>query len=129
MKVTVYHKNSGIPKKNFKLYNQFIKFLQKNFPLKNNIEIYFLDKRIGKMTTGAHGHHHNIKILSKNRMNRDIMRTLTHEWLHEYEEVILKMKHKKDIGGKDENLANIEAGKIQKKFEKDFPQYSDLIYS
>lgn len=129
MKVTVCHRNSGIPEKNFQLYNTFIKFLQKNFPLKKDIIIFFVDKRVGEMSTGAHGHKHDIKVLTKNRMNRDIMRTLSHEWLHEYEQTILKMKHKKDIGGKDENIANIEAGKLQKKFEKKYPKFSKLIYT
>lgn len=129
MKVTVYHQDSGIPKKNFNLYNQFIKFLQKHYPLKDDVSILFLSKRKGEMTTGQHGGKHDIKVLSKNRMNIDIMRTLSHEWLHEYESTILKMRHKKDIGGKDENIANVEAGKIQKKFEKQFPNFSKLIYS
>lgn len=129
MKVIVNHKNSGIPKKNFKLYDEFIKYLQKNYPLKKDIVIYFLDKRKGDMTTGQHGDKHDIRVLSKNRMNRDIMRTLSHEWLHEYEQTIMKLKHKKDIGGKDENIANVEAGKIQKKFERDFPKFNKTIYS
>lgn len=129
MKVTVCHRNSGIPKKNFPLYDTFIKFLQKNFPLKDDIFIFFIDRRVGKMSTGSHGHKHNIKVLTKNRMNRDIMRTLSHEWLHEYEERILKMKHKKDIGGKDENIANVEAGILQKKFEKKYPKFLKIIYS
>lgn len=129
MKVVVYHKDSGIPKKNFRMYDDFMRYLQSNYPLNRDISILFLGKREGRMTTGAHGHKHDIKVLTKNRMNRDIMRTLSHEWLHEYEQSVLKMKHKKDIGGKDENIANAEAGKIQKKFEKDYPKFKKSIYT
>ena len=128
MKITVYHKNSGISKKNFDMYDNLMKFLQKEYPLKNDLKIFFLDKRIGKMTTGSHKENHVIKILSKNRMNRDIMRTLTHEWVHEYQRDVLNREKGPNIGGKNENEANAEAGKVQKKFEKLYPNYVDTIY-
>ena len=58
----------------------------------------------------------------------DVLRTLCHEWTHEYEHEFLKMKFNQDIGGEAENLANIEAGIILKLFQKQFPQYVAIIY-
>lgn len=127
MKVTIVHTNSGINKEEYPMYDTFIKYLQKTYPLKNDITINFLGERKGGMTTGSRKTH-SLKILSKNRMNRDIMRTLAHEWVHEYQ---MEVQHKTpgpDIGGKIENEANSESGKMMKKFEKHFPKYEDKVY-
>jgi hypothetical protein len=53
MKVTITHKNSGIPQKDYKLIDLFLRFLQKQYPLKHDLKIYFLSERTGKMTTGS----------------------------------------------------------------------------
>jgi len=128
MKVTVEHINSGIPKKNFKYYDEFIKYLQKKFPLENDVVIYFLGERIGHMTTGSRTPKHQLKILSKHRINRDILRTLVHEWVHEYEHMVMEYPKGPNIGGRNENIANIESGIIMKKFEKDYPDLEDWMY-
>ena len=50
-----------------------------------------------------------IKILTNKRLNRDIIRTLAHEWVHEYQYQKLGVRHTdqvKDIGGPEENMAN-----------------------
>lgn len=75
MKVTIIHKNSGIDKNEYELYNKFINYLQDKFPLKKDLKIIFLGERNGKMTTGSRLPQ-EIRVLSKNRMNRDILRTL-----------------------------------------------------
>ena len=128
MKVIVHHVNSYIPSNKFNILDEFIHFLQSELPLKNNIEIYFLGDRVGSMTTGSRSDNHSLKILTKKRILRDILRTLSHEWAHEYDMDILKNKRGPDIGGKSENYANSIAGKIVKKFEKKYPHLEDIMY-
>ena len=79
------------------------------------------------MTTGSRLPN-EIKILSKNRMNRDILRTLAHEWVHEYQMDIQKRDMGPDIGGKNEDEANSESGAMMKKFERDFPDSESILY-
>lgn len=127
MKVTIIHKKSGIDKKDFKTYNKFIGYLQKEFPLKHDLTIVFLGERVDGMTTGSRKPH-LIKVLSKNRMNRDILRTLAHEWVHEYQMDVLKRDMGPDIGGENEDEANSESGAIMKKFEKRYPDSEEMLY-
>jgi hypothetical protein len=127
MKVLISHKNSGIDKSEYKVYDKFIKYLQKEYPLKHDVTIYFLGKRVGGMTTGSRMEN-VLKILSKGRLNRDIMRTIAHEWVHEYQRTIIKRPHGQDIGGKNEDEANSESGAVMKKFERDHPDTEPVIY-
>jgi hypothetical protein len=128
MKVTVIHRNSGIEKDEYKFYNNFIKFLQKEYPLKKDVTIVFLGNRIGEMTTGSRTENDELHILSKGRINRDILRTLAHEWVHEYQRDILKRKHGPDIGGQNEDEANAISGQMMKKFEKKYPKEEKKMY-
>jgi len=128
MKVTVIHRNSGIPQKDYKLIDLYVRFLQKQFPLKHDLKIYFLSDRIGKMTTGSRTEDDEIKVLTKGRIYRDILRTLSHEWVHEYQRDVLKWKHGPDIGGRNEDMANSEAGALMKMFEKIYPDLEDKMY-
>jgi len=127
MRVIIKHYNSGIGENQYDFFSQFVKFLQKHFPLKDDLTICFLGERIGQMTTGSR-RPHLINILSKNRMNRDICRTLAHEWVHEYQLEILNREMGPDIGGENEDEANSEAGKLIKMFEKEFPDSEPLMY-
>lgn len=127
MKVIVKHKNSGIDKKHYDFYNEFVKYLQKQYPLKGDVIVSFLGDRTGSMTTGSRNDN-EIKVLTKNRMNRDICRTLAHEWVHEYQMTILNREMGPDIGGQNEDEANAEAGKVIKKFEKQFPNMEEMMY-
>ena len=128
MKVTVIHRNSGIPQKDYKLIDLYVRFLQKQFPLKHDLKIYFLSDRVGKMTTGSRTEDDEIKVLTKGRIYRDILRTLAHEWVHEYQRDVLKWKHGPDIGGRNEDMANSEAGALMKMFEKIYPDLEDKMY-
>ena len=80
------------------------------------------------MTTGQRNPKNELMILSKGRMNRDILRTLAHEWVHEYQRTILKRHKGPDIGGKNENEANSESGLIIKKYEKSHPKDVKKMY-
>lgn len=127
MKVIVKHHKSGINENSFDLYNTYIKFLNEELPLKDNIVIEFLGERVGDMTTGSRKPN-TLLILSKNRMNRDILRTLSHEWVHEYQMSILNREMGPDIGGQNEDEANSIAGQLIKIFEKKFPKYKKFMY-
>jgi hypothetical protein len=128
MKVTIKHIDSDIPKENYEFYNDFIKYLQKLYPLNHNVEIKFVGERKGDMTTGQRNSKNGLLILSKNRMNRDILRTLTHEWVHEYQRTVLKRSKGPDIGGHSEDDANAEAGKVLKQYEKSHPKNEKKMY-
>jgi hypothetical protein len=128
MKVTVKHIKSGMDKGKQEFMNNFIEFLQKEIPLKNDITIEFLGERKGGMSTGSRKDEKLLKVLSKNRLNRDICRTLAHEWIHEYQISVLDRDHGVDIGGQNENEANSGAGILIKRFEKEFPNKEEKMY-
>ena len=89
----------------------------KNSQLSKDFTIEFLGERHGKMTTGSFLPKKNlIKILSRERMLADILRTLSHEWAHAYDHEKIKIKDRKDIGGESENYANSKSGEFTKMF-------------
>ena len=110
------------------LTKKFIAFLQTKYPLRNDLKINFLGVRDSEMSTGSRTMDSTLKILSKGRLNRDILRTLAHEWVHEYQLTILNREHGPDIGGKNEDEANAFAGQLIKMFEKKFPEIRDMMF-
>jgi hypothetical protein len=129
MKVTVRYQKDSVYDEDHSFYHNFIEFLQDEYPLTQDIKINFVNNRVGNMTTGNRTDKHVINVLTKNRMNRDILRTLSHEWVHEHQRVNLKMKKGPDIGGKNEDMANSVAGVLIKKFEKKFPNLEERMYN
>ena len=115
-------------KKHKELVEKFCAFLQKHFPLTETFRIQFLPERTGSMTTGSRSEDNLLKVLTKGRLNRDILRTLAHEWVHEYQRTVLKREHGPNIGGKNEDEANAEAGKLMKMFEEEYPELDGQIY-
>ena len=94
--------------------------------------IVFEDTRNVQMTTGVRQPNHKIHVLVHKRMFIDVLRTLAHEWAHEFEHQKLGMKdtkNVKDIGGPEENLANILAGIMTKKFQKQYPDLEGILYN
>ena len=128
MKVIIKHIDSDIPEDNYDFYNNYINYLQKQYPLKKNVTIIFRGNRTGNMTTGVRNDNSEISVLSKGRMNRDILRTLTHEWVHEYQRTILGRERGGDIGGQNEDEANAKSGELIKKFEKTHPDDESKMY-
>lgn len=128
MKVTIKHIESDVPEENYEFFSNFIKYLQKSYPLKSDVTIKFVGERVGSMTTGQRNTKNELLILSKGRMNRDILRTLAHEWVHEYQRTILKRHKGPDIGGKNEDEANSFSGSIMKKYEKKYPKDEEKMY-
>jgi hypothetical protein len=109
----------------------FVKFLQSNVPLNKDVYITFLPSRTEKMTTGVRMPGNQIYVLAGQRLLIDIMRTLSHEWVHEYQHQKMGLKDTdkiQDIGGPEENMANVLSGIFLKKFNKDYPQYSKIIF-
>ena len=128
MKVSIKHIECPMSQESRDLAKKFIKFLNEKFPLKDDIVVYFLGERNGGMTTGGRTSAHELKILTKGRINRDILRTLAHEWVHEYQHGVLNREKGPDIGGQNEDEANAFAGRLMKMFEKDNPEYDGLIF-
>jgi hypothetical protein len=102
--------------------------LFEHYPLNKNIEIIFLSKRVGRMTTGSRSKNGEINILGKGRMMRDLLRTLAHEWVHEYQLGVLGREMGQDIGGVNEDEANSIAGRLLKIFEKQYPHKEYMMY-
>ena len=111
---------------------QFIQMLQKDISLKKNVEISFESKNAKvPMTTGVRMPNHKIHVLAKDRLLIDIMRTIAHEWSHEYQHQKLGVKDTdsiQDIGGPEENMANALSGMFLKKFVKQYPQVKEMMY-
>jgi Fe-Mn family superoxide dismutase len=129
MQVKINYKDKTITSEDKKLIKDFISFLQNEYPLKNDLTIVFIGEKEKNMTTGSHNQDlRRIRILSKGRLNRDVLRTLAHEWVHDYQRDILKRKKGPNIGGKNEDEANAFAGQLIKKFEKKFPKKEPLMY-
>ena len=127
MKVKVRQHDKNIRDSKKEMIDEFIKFMFTQYPLENDIEINFLPHRKGKMTTGSRSENGIIKVLTKNRITRDIIRTIAHEWIHEYQRDILGRDRGPDIGGLNEDEANALAGSLIKKFEKKFPNLEEKM--
>jgi len=127
MKLSVKYENPDL-KKHKDFVSEFIKLLQQEYPLKEDLKIIFMDGRKGDMSTGSRRGDNLIKVLAKGRLNRDIMRTLAHEWVHEYQMTILGREPGPNIGGRNEDEANAFAGQLVKKFEEKHPDLEKLMY-
>jgi Fe-Mn family superoxide dismutase len=127
MKLSIKYENPDL-KKHKDLVSEFMKLLQQEYPLKEDLKIIFMDGRKGDMSTGSRRGDNLIKVLAKGRLNRDIMRTLAHEWVHEYQMTILDREPGPNIGGRNEDEANAFAGQLVKKFEEKHPDLEKLMY-
>ena len=132
MKVSLKGAKKCFDEKQIDAVHKYVKLLQSSMPLKTPTTIIFADNRDVKMTTGVRQKGHKIHVLVNKRMFIDVLRTLAHEWAHEFEHQKLGMddtKKHKDIGGPEENLANILAGIMTKKFQKQYPEVEELLYN
>lgn len=130
MKVCLKNNNS-ITMNQGKVIKDFIHMIHSEMPLNKDVNINFVPERNVKMTTGVRFPKGNMFILSGNRLLIDILRTLSHEWVHEYQHQKLGLKDNQkiqDIGGPEENMANTLSGIFIKKFEKQYPNHSKLLY-
>ena len=86
-----------------------------------------MSERIGGMSTGSEitG---LIKVLADNRILFDIVRTIAHEWTHEFARQ-RKIKLQGYNTQSQEDYTNTEAGIMLRTFEKKYPQYVSLLYN
>ena len=132
MKVVLKGTKKCFDKEQTDAIHKYVKLLQSSMPLKTQTTIVFADNRDVQMTTGVRQPGHKIHVLVQKRMFIDVLRTLAHEWAHEFEHQKLGMKNTKnvkDIGGPEENLANILAGIMTKKFQKQYPDLEEILYN
>ena len=128
MEVTIKYVGCEPSKDEEFLIKKYVNFLKKEHPLERDITISFQKNRTGNMTTGIRTDKGVLKILVKDRLNRDILKTLSHEWIHEYQKTILNRKKNKDIDSKNENEANAKSATDIKKFEKSNKSLEKKIY-
>lgn len=131
MKVCFKNIDNSITTKQISVIKEFIKFVQTHLPLKDDVYINFLPDRSVKMTTGVRLPEGEIFVLSGNRLLIDILRTLSHEWVHEFQHQKMGLKDNakiQNIGGPEENMCNVLSGIFVKKFDKEFPKYSKFLY-
>ena len=131
MKVCIKIAKSGVSKEQVEVISSFVKFLQSQLPLSSDVEIKFVDDQNETGTTGVRMPGSKINILAKGRMLIDILRTLSHEWVHEYQTQEMSVDEKEkiqDIGGPEENMSNVLSGIFIKKFDKQNPDFKDRLY-
>jgi hypothetical protein len=127
MKVNIKNMRKNFNQNKINVLIRFISFLGKHFPLKTDIEIVFTEKSEGEMTTGSNKNS-KLKVIGKNRMFIDVLRTLSHEWVHEHQFQHNRKNTKQDIGGPDEDEANAESGKLLKLFSKENSDDEETLY-
>jgi len=131
MKVCIKIAKSGVSQEQVEVISSFVKFLQSQLPLSSDVEIKFMDDQNQTGTTGVRKPGSKINVLAKGRMLIDILRTLSHEWVHEYQTQEMGVDEKEkiqDIGGPEENMSNVLSGIFIKKFDKQNPDYKDRLY-
>ena len=130
MKVKIKNTDNIISEDDLETIKVFLKFLQSEMKLEKPITIVLSNQRKGEMTTGVRKND-EIIILASNRLLIDILRTISHEWIHEFQFQKMGLSEKdviKDIGGPEENMANAIAGIHIKKFAKKFPSLKPKMY-
>jgi hypothetical protein len=125
-------KSGEFPKKDeVSVIKKFVQFLQSQLPLNQEVRITFTDTREGSMTTGVRMPNNEIVVLAKGRLLIDVLRTLSHEWVHEFQYQKMGVRDDikiQDIGGPEENMSNVLSGIFVKKFEKKYPEFVEITY-
>ena len=108
----------------------FLQYLQSEMPLHEDVRIILTPTREGHMTTGVR-EPNEIRVLSGGRMLIDVLRTLVHEWVHEFQHQKLGVPDDvahPEIGGPIENMASVLASIFLKKFQHLFPKHTNFLY-
>ena len=114
--------------KQMEVVKSFIDYLHKEIPL-DDVNVEFVNQRQGTMTTGVRQQDGTLKILAGGRMLLDVLRTVSHEWVHEGQHQILGWEIQGDeIGGPFENQANALSGVYLKKFQVNHPEFMEILY-
>jgi hypothetical protein len=131
MKVCIKNSKTEITQEQLEVISSFIKFLQSQVPLSSDTQVVLTNNQKTTVTTGIRMPGSKIYVLTKGRMLVDILRTLSHEWVHEFQYQKLGLDDNakiKNIGGPEENMCNILSGIFIKKFDKQNPDYNQKLY-
>jgi hypothetical protein len=131
MKVCIKSPKSEVNQEQLEVISSFIKFLQSQLPLSLDVEVNLTDSQSTTGTTGVRKPGSKMYILAKGRMLIDILRTISHEWVHEYQYQEMGLDDNKkiqDIGGPEENMSNVLSGIFIKKFDKQNPDFKNRLY-
>ena len=131
MKVCIKSPKSEVNQEQLEVISSFIKFLQSQLPLSSDVEVNLTGDQSTTGTTGVRMPGSKMYILAKGRMLIDILRTISHEWVHEYQYQEMGLDDKKkiqDIGGPEENMSNVLSGIFIKKFDKQNPDFKNRLY-
>jgi len=131
MKVCIKSPKSEVNQEQLEVISSFIKFLQSQLPLSSDVEVNLTSNQSTTGTTGVRMPGSKMFILAKGRMLIDILRTISHEWVHEYQYQKMGLNDKQkiqDIGGPEENMSNVLSGIFIKKFDKQNPDFKDTLY-
>jgi hypothetical protein len=131
MKVCIKSPKSEVNQEQLEVISSFIKFLQSQLPLSLDVEVNLTGDQSTTGTTGVRKPGSKMYILAKGRMLIDILRTISHEWVHEYQYQEMGLDDKKkiqDIGGPEENMSNVLSGIFIKKFDKQNPDFKNRLY-
>jgi hypothetical protein len=127
--IKITYKNSDLSKEQQQVINHFVEFLYDKMPVKNIKDVIFVGNKDNGMTTGSYTIETGlIKVLAKGRMLIDVLRTLSHEWIHAAQHDFLGWEKGPDIGGRNEDGCNTYSGVLMKLYQKHFPNNNDTIY-
>jgi hypothetical protein len=127
--IRITYKNSDLSKEQQQVINHFVEFLYDKMPVKNIKDVIFVWNKDNGMTTGSYTIETGlIKVLAKGRMLIDVLRTLSHEWIHAAQHDFLGWEKGPDIGGRNEDGCNTYSGVLMKLYQKHFPNNNETIY-
>jgi hypothetical protein len=127
--IRITYKNSDLSKEQQQVINHFVEFLYDKMPVKNIKDVIFVGNKDNGMTTGSYTIETGlIKVLAKGRMLIDVLRTLSHEWIHAAQHDFLGWEKGPDIGGRNEDGCNTYSGVLMKLYQKHFPNNNETIY-
>jgi hypothetical protein len=127
--IKITYKNSDLSKEQQQVVNHFVEFLYDKMPVKNIKDVIFVGNKDNGMTTGSYTIETGlIKVLAKGRMLIDVLRTLSHEWIHAAQHDFLGWEKGPDIGGRNEDGCNTYSGVLMKLYQKHFPNNNETIY-
>ncbi len=129
MSIRITYKNSDLSEEQQQVINHFVEFLYDKMPVKNIKDVKFVGNKDDGMTTGSYTIETGlIKVLAKGRMLIDVLRTLSHEWIHAAQHDFLGWEKGPDIGGRNEDGCNTYSGVLMKLYQKHFPDNNETIY-
>ena len=129
MSIRITYNNSDLSKEQQQVINHFVEFLYDKMPVKNIKDVIFVGNKDNGMTTGSYTIETGlIKVLAKGRMLIDVLRTLSHEWIHAAQHDFLGWEKGPDIGGRNEDGCNTYSGVLMKLYQKHFPNNNETIY-